>query len=79
MEDMVTMKMKDNDYATMRQAVTDMPPNPTERERWDALWRAVDSGRLSWDILHGYQDAHIDTALRAIGHHVAIMAMIDAR
>ena len=61
------MKVSQEDYAAMAEAITDMPAEPTMRERWDALWRAVDAGRLSYDTLRPYLDDHIDTALRRIG------------
>jgi hypothetical protein len=43
-------------------------PNATERQRWDAMWRAVDAG--SFDVGEFYKagmnDDHIDTALRRV-------------
>lgn len=60
------MKITKADFATIRAAVGPLPAACTERERWDALWRAVDSGKLSYSVLEPYADAHIDTALRAI-------------
>jgi hypothetical protein len=45
-----------------------MPANATTRQRWDAMWRAVDAG--AWDVSAFYKadmnDDHIDTALRRI-------------
>lgn len=60
------MKVTDTDYATMRDAITDMPAAATERQRWDALWRAVDAGRLDYGLFRPYFDSHVDTALRRI-------------
>ena len=61
------MKVTTEDYATLREAVGAIPQNATERERWDAFWRACDSGRLSYEVwAKPYYDDHIDTALRAI-------------
>jgi len=34
--------------------------------RWALLWAAVDTGAITYGVLHGYNDAHIDTALRRI-------------
>ncbi len=34
--------------------------------RWALLWASVDTGAITYAILHGYDDAHIDTALRRI-------------
>jgi hypothetical protein len=36
------------------------------RYRWDLLWAAAAQDRSLYDALDGYQDSHIDTALRAI-------------
>ena len=60
------MKVTQEDYAIMQEAITDMPTEATERQRWDALWRAVDAGRLNYSLFRPYYDAHIDTALRKI-------------
>ena len=60
------MKITPTDLATLVEGIGELSPNATERQRWDALWVAVDSGKINWDILQPYQDAHIDTALRVI-------------
>ncbi len=60
------MKVTPEDLATLTEGIGEIPPNATMRERWDALWVAVDSGKVDWDVLLPYQDAHIDTALRVI-------------
>ena len=65
------MKVTKEDYATMREAITDLPEGANERERWDALWRAVDAGRLDYSMFRPYYDDHIDTALRAISRENA--------
>ena len=36
------------------------------RYRWDLYWAAVREGNSLPDSTHGYNDSHIDTALRAI-------------
>jgi hypothetical protein len=36
------------------------------RYRWDLYWLAVRNGNSLPDSTHGYNDAHIDTALRRI-------------
>lgn len=68
------MKVTPEDYAAMQEAITDMPAGASERARWDALWRAVDAGRLPWSILKPYLDAHIDTALRKISREATTRA-----
>jgi hypothetical protein len=60
------MKVTTEDYNRLQSAIVDMPAEASERERWDALWRAVDSGRIGYDIFKPYHDSHIDTALRRI-------------
>lgn len=57
------MKVSREHLATMTAAIN-MPSEATLRQRWDALWDAIDNRRLRWNILTGYSDAHIDTALR---------------
>ena len=37
-----------------------------KRYRWDLYWSAVRAGNSLPDSTHGYNDAHIDTALRKI-------------
>lgn len=60
------MKVTRADYELLRERVRDIPAGANERERWDALWRAVDNGSLDYGVLRPYQDAHIDTALRRL-------------
>ena len=60
------MKITTDDYTTIATAITDMPEGASMRQRWDALWRAVDAGRLDYGTLKPYNDDHIDTALRRI-------------
>jgi hypothetical protein len=36
------------------------------RYRWDAMWDAVDAGRMPFPYEWNYTDAHIDTALRKL-------------
>jgi len=61
------MKFSKDDYNTVAQAIgNDMPLDATERQRWDSLWRAVDSGKLDFAVLRPYLDAHIGTALRHV-------------
>jgi hypothetical protein len=45
-----------------------MPVNASERQRWDAMWRAVDAGAFDVGAFYtaGMNDDHIDTALRRI-------------
>ena len=57
------MKISKEHYAILREVVN-VPLNATKRQRWDALWAAIDIGMLSWDVLREYNDEHIDTALR---------------
>ena len=64
------MRVTGEDYAMMVAAITDMPPEATERQRWDALWRAVDAKRLDYSLFRPYYDSHIDTALRRISERV---------
>jgi hypothetical protein len=62
------VKFTTDDYRRLEGAVAKhMPPDPTERERWDALWAAVDAHELGYATLGAYNDDHIDTALRRIG------------
>ncbi len=68
------MKIPTTDYERLSKAVSPyMPPNANERERWDALWRAVDeSGYESWRLYGpGIHDSHVDTALRRISREKA--------
>lgn len=62
------MKINPIMLEALAKAIPDMPANATVRQRWDALWRAVDAGR--WDVgtfyKAGMDDNHIDTALRRI-------------
>jgi hypothetical protein len=37
-----------------------------KRYRWDLYWAAARGGRSLPDSTEGYNDAHIDTALRAV-------------
>jgi hypothetical protein len=63
------MRMSQLDYEELRTAIgTDMPRMANERQRWDALWRAVDAKRFDVNRLYkaGLNDAHIDTALKRI-------------
>jgi len=62
------MRVTPEDYAVIREAITDMPKDASERERWDAMWRAVDADRLEFMVLSPYNDSHIDTALRRMSH-----------
>ncbi|KKM81018.1 hypothetical protein LCGC14_1334090 [marine sediment metagenome] len=57
------MKVSQEHLTAMTTAI-DMPLEATLRQRWDALWDAIDNRRLKWSILKDYNDAHIDTALR---------------
>jgi hypothetical protein len=61
------MKVSTEHFAAMKAAITMPHACPNERQRWDALWAAVDGERLPWAVLSDYQDSHIDTALRRIG------------
>ena len=61
------MKVTKDTYTIMAKAIAAyMPAGATERQRWDAMWRAVDGGWLDYRTMAGYQDTHIDTALRRI-------------
>lgn len=40
--------------------------NVNKRYRWDLYWVAVRNGHTLPDSTNGYNDAHIDTALRSI-------------
>jgi len=60
------MKMSQPHYLRLKRSITDMPANANMRERWDAMWRAVDARRLTYEFLKLYNDDHIDTALRRI-------------
>jgi hypothetical protein len=65
------MKMNYKFRRSLREAIErvgGMPPNATERQRWDALWKASHAGVLNLSMFYsaGFDDDHIDTALRDI-------------
>lgn len=70
------MRVTPEDYQTIRGPVlahyAEDPEHSDERVRWDSLWRALQAGDLSWDILNPYLDTHIDTALRRIQREVRL-------
>jgi len=68
---MSNMKIPQHVYAELKAAIAatgGVPPNANERERWDALWRAVDAGLFDVTVVYSMpgNDDHIDTALRRI-------------
>jgi hypothetical protein len=69
------MKISPELLASLRAAINDtggLIPHATMRNRWGALWRAVDSGRFDVNTLNraGLNDDSIDTALRAIAREL---------
>ena len=59
------MRVTEADYRELRARV-EISRGASELERWNALWSAVDNGRLDYGFLRPYHDSHIDTALRRI-------------
>ena len=62
------MKVSHQHYTALQAAIANQP-RPTSsdmRARWDALWLAVDTGKVQWNDFKEYNDDHIDTALRQI-------------
>ncbi|KKM23514.1 hypothetical protein LCGC14_1614340, partial [marine sediment metagenome] len=65
------MKITEEDYQLLVAEVGPfMPPNATERQRWDALWESgvkpyspLANGIRMYDYMN---DCHIDTALKRI-------------
>lgn len=53
-------------YATGRFPRSELVKDLDRRYRWDLYWLAVRQGASLPDSTHGYNDAHIDTALRTI-------------
>lgn len=74
------MKMQSEHYDYLEEAVqqvqSDKPKATVQsylvrgltalRFRWDLLSVAVSKGYFDFSVLHGYDDSHIDTALRRI-------------
>ncbi len=60
------MKMSKETFAKLAEAVN-VPQGATERQRWDALWQAVDARRITYhEVFRGLHDDHVDTALRRL-------------
>jgi hypothetical protein len=69
-------ELRARDAALVRELETAIRPElhinsgNTVRQRWDALWLAVDAKHFNMNKLYdaGWNDARIDTALRRIFH-----------
>ena len=62
------MKMSRDEFERLKAVVSPYMKPGGVRERWDALWAAVDAGEYDVGPLYraGLNDAHIDTALRRV-------------